>query len=262
MNEFSFRASMSAILLMAASALNAATWQIDLNDPANGLADIYSATFDGPLSPCSVSSPTYCSFFQGDVPTTRHIAISPDPSGLVNATPGGITGADPGSYLDLAVNGNSVDLTGGTIAFAPLTLVIANTNGPTTVNPSGIPGFVLNPGLQTAALNANGQAEFLVDLTPATAADFSTLSQIVQPTDCTGPLCPLVGVLSFDMIRYRLFVDYDPAFTSFTADFMGQTSGGSMVYATLDSAVIPVPAAAWLLASGLGLLAAARRQSA
>ena len=38
------------------------------------------------------------------------------------------------------------------------------------------------------------------------------------------------------MIKYRLVIDYDDTFTSFTADFIGQTANNSFVYATLNSA--------------------------
>ena len=50
-------------------------------------------------------------------------------------------------------------------------------------------------------------------------------------------------------------------FTSFTGDFIGQANSGTMLYATLNSAPpVPVPAAVWCLASGLGLLAGLRRR--
>lgn len=230
---------------------------ISTTDPANGLTDIYSATFDGALVPCSGSSPSYCSFFGGDAPAGRAITLSPNPSGVINAVPGGISGAGSGSFLNLNVNGPNAELTGGTIAFGQVTLTIA---GATTVTPSGVPGMVLDPGLQTAALNSNGQAEFLVNLSPANAADFSTFSTIVGPGDCSGSLCGLIGILSLDMVKYRLFVDFDPSFTSFTADFIGQSSNNSLVYATLNSAVVPVPAAIWLMGSALGMLAGFRKR--
>lgn len=249
------RFAVAASLTLAATGAMATA--VSTTDPANGLTDIYSATFDGALVPCSGSSPSYCSFFGGDAPSARAIVLSPNPSGVINAVPGGITGAGSGSSLNLNINGSNLELTGGTIAFAPVTLTIGGT---TTVNPSGVPGFVIAPGLQTAALNSNGQAEFLVNLSPATAADFSTFSAIVGPGDCTGGLCSLIPILSLDMVRYRLFVDYDPSYTSFTASFIGQTGNNSIVWATLNSAVVPVPAAIWLMGSALGMLAGFRRR--
>lgn len=246
--NFSGIATAAALALSATGAI-AATAQIDLSDPANGLTDIYSATFDGGLVPCSGSSPSYCSFFGGDAPAGRQIVLNPNPSGVANTVPGGIAGAGAGSFLNLTPSGNTVQLTGGTIAAATVSLTIS---GATAVSPSGVAGFVLDPGLQTATLNADGQAEFLVNMAPGIAADFSTFSSIVLAGDCTGPLCALIPILSLDMNKYRLFVDYDPTFTSFTADFIGQTSNNSLVFATLNSAVVPLPAAGWLLLTALG----------
>jgi hypothetical protein len=65
------------------------------------------------------------------------------------------------------------------------------------------------------------------------------------------------------MNRYRLLVDWDPTFTSFTADFIGETANNSLVFATLNSGgvLIPVPAAVWLFGSALGLLGWIRKRS-
>ena len=258
MKSLTGKLAITAAFALTASNAMAATYALDTEDPLNGLTRIYSATFDGPLAPCSGGSPSYCSFFGGDAPLASAIVLTPNPTGVANVVPGGITGAGSGSFLNLTVNGGNLELTGGTVAFpAGLTLVIAGT---TVVNPSGIAGFVIDPGLQTAALNGSGQAEFLVSLAPALAADFSTFSEIVLAGDCTGGLCGLIPILSLDMIRYRLFVDFNDDFTQFTADFIGQTGNNSIVFATLNSAVIPIPAAAWLMISGLGLLAGLRRR--
>ena len=83
--------------------------------------------------------------------------------------------------------------------------------------------------------------------------------------------CRLLPLLNLDMVRYRVFLDFDPTFTSFTGTFIGQTSNNSMLCVNLDStgssggsncqlATIPVPAAAWFLASGLGLFPMLRRR--
>ena len=91
---------------------------------------------------------------------------------------------------------------------------------------------------------------------------------------CTGPLCALLGVLSLDMVRYELAIQYDPTFTNFTSKFEGQTANNSIICANLNSvgsgggsvgtcaSPIPVPAAAWLFGSALGLLGVARRRFA
>lgn len=257
MKSLTGKLAITAAFALTASNAMAATYALDTADPLNGLTDVFSVTFDGNLQPCTGADPAFCAFFGGKPGATRGIAISPNPTGVSTATPGGIVGAGPGSFLNLTVNGGNLELTGGTIAFAPVTLTITGT---TVVSPSGTAGFVLDSALQTAALNGSGQAEFLVNLAPALAADFSTFSEIVLAADCTGPFCGLIPILSLDMVRYRLFVDFNDDFTQFTADFIGQSGNNSLVFATLNSAVIPLPAAAWLMISGLALLAGLRRR--
>ncbi|MEZ5566567.1 MAG: hypothetical protein R3F24_14150 [Gammaproteobacteria bacterium] len=235
---------------------------IDTSNPANGLTDLYSATFDGGLIPCTAGSSAYCSFFGGDTPAGRAITFSPNATGVINAIPDGFIPAPAaGSFLDIALsNGNSTAQIVGysTIALPALTLTIAHQAGPTVVNASGV-GFVITPS-GTASVNPDGQVEFLVDLAPEKAADFSDFSSIIGATNCTGPLCSLIPLLNFDMVRYRVFLDFDPTFTSFTGSFSGATNSGSRIEATLNSAPpVPVPAAAWLFVSGLGLLGSLAR---
>jgi hypothetical protein len=250
-----------AALSLASGATFAASIALDTADSTNGLTDIYSATFDGALSPCTGADPAWCSFFGGKPGTSRAIVISPNPSGVSTATPGGIAGAGPGSYLNLNINGSNLELTGGTIAIPDITLTISGT---TVVTPSGTAGFVINSGLQTAPINGSGQAEFLVSLAPATAADFSTFSEIVLAGDCTGALCALIPILSLDMVRYRLFIDLEDDLSGFTGSFIGQTGNNSLLYANLNStSFVPVPAAGWLLIPAVAAVAArARRRKA
>ena len=253
------RFAVTASLALAASSAMATSAIINNADPTNGLTDIYSSTFDGALVPCSGGSPSYCSFFGGDAPLPRAIVVSPNPTGVNSGSP--IAIATPhtaaGSFLDIDLTaGNTIaQIVGpGTISLPALTIVIG---GATTVTAANA-GFVVLPS-GTAPINGLGQVEFLVNNAPGLAADFTTLGAAV--TGCSGPLCSLLGILSLDMVRYRLFLDYDPTFTSFTGTFIGQTSNNSIISANLNS-IIPVPAAAWFLASGLGLLGAMRRKSA
>ena len=257
----------AAALALSASGAGAAPFAIDTGNPANGLTDFYSTTFEGPLSPCTGSSPTYCALFSGEPGSpARIVAITPSPSGVVAAVPLGITPVPAsGSFLNLTLNGSNsqLTLTGGTISFPSLNLAILLNTGPTFAVASGA-GMVFDGAPQTAVVNAQGQAEFLVDRFPATVVDFSQPGTIFGPPNgaCSGPFCPLIPFLTLDMVRYRLFLDFDPTFTSFTGDFIGQTGNNSLIYATLNSAPpVPVPAAVWLMASGLGLLGAMRRKS-
>ena len=229
-------------LLVAAGfsgAADAAPRAIDPADPANGITDLFSATFDGALSPCTGGDPPWCSFFGGKPGATRAIIITPGPTGVINGVPLGITPVPTaGSFLDLTLNGTNTEVTisGGTIAFPTLTLTIG---GATIVTAPGA-GVVFDAAPQTVAINGSRQAEFLVNLSPATAVDFSTFGIIVNPPvngDCAGPLCALIPVLTLDMIRYRLLLQFDENFNTFTGDFIGQTGNNSILSITMNSTV-------------------------
>jgi len=148
---------------------------------------------------------------------------------------------------------------------ADTTLVIPDSGGNHTVIQTSGAGFELLVG-GTAAIDSNGVVQFIVEA-PGTdlAADFSTFSDVV--TSCNGalsdpgPLCALIGLLGLDMDRYILTLDYNESFTAFTGNIIGETLNNSLMYATLNSTPIPVPAAVWLFGSALGLLGWARRRA-
>ncbi|MBL8202030.1 MAG: choice-of-anchor D domain-containing protein [Chromatiales bacterium] len=234
----------AAALALLAAALPAwsAPVAVDTTSPANGFTDLFSATFDGALSACTPADPAWCAFFNGKPGPNRNIVITPTPTGAINGVPLGIT-PEPvaGSYLDLTLNGarTEVTISGGTIAVPAITLTIqGGTPNSTAVNAGGA-GVVFSSVPQTAALDANGRAEFLVNLAPSIAADFSTFSVIVGAPNgsCSGPLCAIIPILTLDMVRYRLVIDYDPTFTTFTADFIGQTGNNSILSITMNSVV-------------------------
>jgi hypothetical protein len=257
------RLTVAASCVLLASEAIAAPIALDVTDSRNGITEIYSATFDGALAPCTTpGAPPYCAFFNGfpppSPPAVRALVINPNPTGLINAVPLGINPVPPsGSFLDLTLNAaqTQVTLAGGVIRVAdPIVITIQNN---TVVTANGA-GFVLNAAPQTTSVDANGVAEFLVDLAPATAADFSTFSVVV--TNCTGGFCALIPVLTLDMLRYRLLIDYDPTFTSFAGDFIGQTANNSVLRATVNA--VPVPAAGWLMAPAIGVVLARVRRRA
>ncbi len=218
---------------------------LDTTSALNGITQIYSATFDGALAPCSTpGSPSYCAFFGGyppaSPPATRAIAITPTPTGVVQGVPGGIHPPPvAGSFLDLTLSPDHTQLTivGGTVKIPDLTLTIL---GSTFVTAKGA-GIAFSSAPQTTSVDANGVAVFTVNTAPAVVVDFSTFTEVVAGNftgsdgDCIGQLCPLIPVLTLDMIRYRLVIDYDDTFSSFTASYEGQTANNSMLFITMNS---------------------------
>lgn len=255
LKTLSTRLAVTAALSLAGSSAMAAA--LDTSSPSNGLTAIFSTTFAGGLPACTGSSPSYCAFF-GGLPSAGQLAavsISPNPTGVTTNTPAAILGAGAGSFLNLTSDGVTSTLAGGTVTFG---------NGSITIVPAATTIGVTNAGMvfdvapQVAAV-VGTTSEFLVNLAPATAVDFSTLAGGAV-TSCAGPACAALGSLSLDMVRYRLFVQWDPTFTQFTSTFIGQTGNNAMVYANLNT--VPVPAAVWLMGSALGLLGLARRKVA
>ncbi|MFW2405896.1 MAG: hypothetical protein ACN4GT_14080, partial [Gammaproteobacteria bacterium] len=221
---------------------------LDTTDPTNGLTEIYSATFDPALDPgCGAGrlTPEECTFFGGQTPATREITIDPNPTTVDNGAPRGITPQPPdGSFLDvdLGAGNTQVTLNTGVVYIESLDIVIsAGTANETVVNAFDIGIELKNFAPVTVPIDGNGVAEFEIDTAPTISADFSTFTVIVNlPDDCTGNLCALIPILTLDMIRFRLVLDYDTTFGSFTADFKGQTANNSIVFATLNS-VVPAP---------------------
>lgn len=212
---------------------------VDTTSVSNGFTDLFSTTFDGSLVPCSGSSPAYCTFFGGEPPNPiRAVIITPTPTGAVNGVPLGFASAPAaGSYLDLTRSGNQLTLAGGTISVPSLILQIkGGTPAATDVSANGA-GVVFDTAPQTATLDANGRAEFLINLAPSTAVDFSDFTTVAFAPigSCAGPLCSLISILTLDMVRYRLVIDYDPTFTYFTADYIGQTANNSLLAITMNS---------------------------
>jgi hypothetical protein len=251
--------STAALSLISISGAQATNIGLSDSDSSNGIYDIYSSTFDGALSPCTGSSPPQCAFFGGDPPAPRAITVTPNPTGIRNINVLAVAGTPLGSYLDLTLSGGntSVTINGGVVALPALTLSIVSGANSALITTAAGAGWVFDSGAHTTSVNGLGQAVFQVNLSPAFTGDFSTLGGVV--TSCSGTLCGLLGILSLDMVRYQLALQYDPTFTTFTGKFEGQTANNSLIFANLNS--VPVPAAAWLFGSALGLLGVARRRS-
>ncbi|MFW2405895.1 MAG: VPLPA-CTERM sorting domain-containing protein [Gammaproteobacteria bacterium] len=214
------------------------------------LVDLYSATFDGALTP----DPTL--FFGGDPSLNpRNIAITP-----ISGTGSGTIVFDGTtiSQLNIVLPQLRLDINGG-----PGTETTVLTNGnPITLDIS-----------TPATDNTPGFAGFQVEGAPNIIADFATFSTIVNasdPNDCystaagpgtAGPLCGLIGILTLDGVRYQL----DGTVTPGGGDNLlltVQTGNNSIYEIAITTAAVPVPAAVWLFGSALGLLGWMRRRAA
>ncbi len=254
----------AVVLIVSATSATATDFAIDPTNPNNGLWDIYSATFDPPLTPDG-------SFF-GLPPSSRAIDVTPTPTGVEavadttlcvqNFLTSGTLVVPPCTTLYATPTPSSLDLTlsagntllainGGNAFFPGLTLVISGgTPNRTDIVAEGVSMINFAPSASdifgnvgvggTVPIDGNGVAVFEIDIAPATAVDFATFNEIV--TDCTGNLCALIPILTLDMQRYRLIVDWDPSFSYFTAEFTGQTANNSIVFANLDSGVPDITA--------------------
>lgn len=240
--------------LLAATLPNVATAvDVPLNssDLSNGITDIYSATFDGGINPdCTgAPDPDECDFFNGQPPPNRAITTGPNPSEVAVGAPRGITPQPPdGSFLDLDLGAGNTQLTlnTGVVYIAELDIVLqAGTPDQTVIKAFDIGIALKNFSPMTELIDGNGVAIFEIDTAPTISADFSTFTVIVDlANDCTGNLCALIPILSLDMIRFRLSIDYDSTFGSFKGDFVGQTANNSIVSMTLNSGVPSIQAPA------------------
>lgn len=243
-----------ALLLLAGPATTSAaiitgSWTVNSAD----IVDLYSATFDGSQinnSPtvsegCLASADVQqCNFFQGDAPAPRGITITPTGTG---------SGTFSADYDD--VTGEIVAVRSLDLSLPKLVLTISGTTI-VTVDPSIGP----NPTFIRAGLAAPS-ATVDADQAPAIgqagifqhsgvdAPDFATFTDVVD--ECAGGLCGLIPILSLDGVRYRL---------EGTASGLGgdafvlkaQTANNSIYTANFTTAVVPVPAAGWLLLTAVG----------
>ncbi len=226
---------LAGLLISLAGSAHATPYALDTDLATNGLVDIYSATFDGPLMPCGPTSPSYCSFFGGEPGATRNIGLAPDPTQIAEGVPVGISPAPAaGSFLDFEVSPDraTVQLIGGSVRLPAHDWIVASS---TTASHNGFGLAILTGG--TTTLNAAGQAEFLIDTAPATAIDVSAPGTAV--TGCSGQLCALFPIINFDIVRYRLTVDFDDTYSQFTASLIGATYSNSLLQLQLDSATGP-----------------------
>jgi len=208
----------------ASAAIATRTFTIGTAD----IVDLYSATFDAALSPCGSPASTECTFFGGNTPVGRSIAITP-------------TGTGSGTFnvnYD-TITGEITQINSMVINLPAISLVITQPNNTTTVvlTPgNGIPtandtAFV-ESGTGTLGRDLDGSG-FQMNLGQGTAdpdqapvigiasvfhhndspnldtPDFAVFGDVVDSCNDTGPggpNCPLItlGLLTLDAVRYRV----------------------------------------------------------
>jgi len=196
------------------------------------IADLYSATFDGALAPCTGAEPDpdACTFFGGEPGTGRAITIASSP-----AT--GASGTLDVDYDD--ATGEIVQINSLRINLPDAVLTIQGTTTVTVTQGNGLPvandtlfiesgigtlgralGGVGAVGQGTAdadqpralkskpPLIGSGLGLFEHDDAPnSVVPDFAIFSDVVD--SCTGAVCALIPLLSLDGIRYRILGTVD-----------------------------------------------------
>ncbi|MBM4196265.1 MAG: hypothetical protein FJ197_04085 [Gammaproteobacteria bacterium] len=231
------------------------------------IVDLYSATFDGGLVPCASppGSPPYdaatCTFFNGYTPANRAIQIAQTGtgSGVLNVQYNDATGEIT------QIDSMEILLSKIVITISGTTIVTADPADPTAAGLTfirsgtlGAPQNTVDPDEGTGIGVAN---VFRHDDAPnVSAPDFATFSTIVD--SCTGGLCGLIGILSLDGVRYQINGTVNGAGGD-SLVLLAQSANNSVYKVNLTTAVVPVPAAGWLLIPAVAAVAArARRRKA
>ncbi len=249
----------AAVLAFGATSASAAVVTTSFTINSALLVDLYSATFDGALIPCGPTPTQECTFFSGSTPAPRAIVVTQ-------------TGTSTGT-LDVdweSTTGEILEVNAMEILLPRMDLVIS---GATFIvaDPAAGPALGLNfirsgtLGLPQATVDADegvaiGQAGIFQhdDAPNPSAPDFATFSTIVD--SCSGPLCALIGILSLDGVRYRLEGSVNGAGGD-SLVLKAQTANNSIYRIDFTTAVVPVPAAVWMLGSALAALAGLRRRA-
>ena len=228
------RLSIAAVILaLSATAATGATRNFNVS--AATIVDLYSATFDGGLSPCPAPVTQECAFFSGSTPVARAIAILQTGSGTgtMNVTYNDATG-EITQVNSMIINLPTLKLTitpatcfpsppcGSTIVdVVPGNAVPTANDTPFVESGTGTAGRDLDGPI--AVLNPIGQGTADADQAPAIgqfavfqhndspnqdAPDFAVFSQIVDVCTDNPPAtnCGLItlDLLTLDGVRYRL----------------------------------------------------------
>ncbi len=263
---------LGATLAFGATTASAAVVTTSFTINSATITDLYSATFDGPLVPCGGSPTPECTFFGGNTPAGRAIVVTNlgTGDGVLNVDWDNSTG-EIKQVNSMLINLPSISLVIG----GSTTVTVTRGGGPAANDPfiesgTGTLGRDLDgAGAFTALGQGTADADegtgignasiFRHDDAPnLDAPDFAVFNEIVDA--CSGGLCGLIGVLSLDGVRYQLGGTVN-ALGGDALVLKAQSGNNSIYTVNLSTAVVPVPAAAWLLGSALAGLAGLRRRA-
>jgi len=232
------------------------------------IIDLYSATFDNPLSPCNggEADPDECTFFGGDQSANpRNIVVASAPANTASGTLD--VDYDNVSGNILQVNSMLINLPDAVLTIQGATTVtVTQGNAAPTANDTlyiesgtGAPNGTADAHQVRALVGSSAGLFEHNDAPNLDAPDFATFSDIVD--SCVGPVCALIPLLSLDGTKYRLLGTVNAAGGD-SIQLQAQTGNNSIYKVDLTTAAIPVPAAVWLFGSALGLLGWMRRRVA
>jgi hypothetical protein len=258
--------------VMSMSAFGAVVNGVFSFNSAN-ILNLYSATLDGACTPSAAGE-----FFNCNPDSPAGLAVS-----VVNV------GANPGGgTLDVQYENTTGEITqvNSILVFLRdldititgfLTGFIEVRNGNGIGWPAGAPGTVADDvgKIQGGTLGGNATVDpdedFMFNTGPSVtlfqhadapnidAPDFSSFSDIVDT--CTGTACALIPVLGLDGVKFELAGTVN-ALGGDALTLTTETANNSSYVISLTTAVVPVPAAAWMFGSALGLLGWMRRRAA
>jgi hypothetical protein len=256
--------ALSAASLFAASVAQGAIISTTFNVTNAVLPSLYSGTLDAPCTPFGGTPGTPgAGFFFCAAASIAPVVIAITPSaggaGTISLKYDDATGqVTEITSLDFYVSNMLIKITAGV------------SGDVTVVSGNSVPAVNDFPFLKAGTAGTNGSADadqnpgsitsFQYDApgTEVDATQFATFTNIVDT--CVGTACALIPVLNINGLRYEIVgtVSGTGAGRTYNGTLRSETSNNSNYFVNFTSAVVPAPAAGWLLLTAVGGLAARR----